>query len=110
MEFRFRSLVRRFEAFRSKASDHSKAIRRTRRDAARSGGLFWRYHQSRSTVPKDGHGQFSLSGGPRIDVLNGGAQGMAKTNGHRARQTPETGQWLPAGQAKLAVPNTRTSP
>ena len=30
--------------------------------------------------------QFALSGGPRIDVLNGGAQGMAKTNRHRARQ------------------------
>ena len=33
--------------------------------------------------------QFALSGGPRIDVLNGGAQGMAKTNGHRDRQAPE---------------------
>src|ERR1700747_3597393 len=29
--------------------------------------------------------------GHEFDVLNGGAQGMAKTNGHRARQTPEAG-------------------
>jgi hypothetical protein len=45
-----------------------------------------------------------------IDVLNGGAQGMAKTNRHRARQTPEAVYRLPAGQAKLAVLDTRTPP
>jgi hypothetical protein len=28
--------------------------------------------------------------GHEIDVLNGGAQEMAKTNGHRVRETPET--------------------
>ena len=39
-------------------------------------------------MPQDGHG---LSIRPptlaTIDVLNAGAQGMAKTNGHWARQT-----------------------
>ena len=35
---------------------------------------------------------------------------MAKTNRHRARQTPEAVYRLPAGHAKLAVLNTRTRP
>jgi hypothetical protein len=44
-----------------------------------------------------------------IDVLNGGVSD-GKNQSHRARQTPETLWWLPAGQAKLAVQNGRTSP
>src|ERR1700739_2433175 len=71
MEFRFRYLVRRFEAFRFKAGDHSNAIGRTRRDAGRlevfSGTSISQGAQSLG----DGHGQFALSGGPRIAQRGG---------------------------------------